>query len=668
MNIRIASNFAVKNIRANKLFIIPFILSSSLMISLLYIMFSLLQNEFVKTRHTSLPMLINFGCIIISIFTYIFIIYANRFLVKRRNREFALYGILGLEKKHIKRIISIEQFINFLFISTISILGGYLIGKLMFMFLNKLMADMSANLMDYPFSGFALVLTMIFIFVIYVSIYIINVLNIKNVSPIELIAKQHKGEGEPKSKLILTILGLLALGYGYYLALTIEGTLKSLGLFFVASLFVIVGTYFLFISFSIIVLKIMKNNKKYFYKDKNFLSVSGMLYRMKANAVGLASITVLCTGVIITLSATISIYRSIDKAANNVIPREYSIISNEYVDYKTNPQKIELYKKELKKIADTSISGSEKIKNPYMSEQVFTYVSKEGNRFTYPKMATGKISDTGKAIDIGCYAIIEPIDSYNSVSRKNISIKENEILLTSNVKRLLKDDKIIFGDKEYRVRKVEDDIPGNIGVETFRIVTPTRKVFLDATNYYKTRDRKGNEYPSKISIEYGWNIKNKGSNYDAKLKKITEDKNIALEVRNDYKKFIYEMNGGFLFLGIVIGMVFLTGTILISYYKQVSEGFEDRKQFQIMRKVGLPDKLVRKTSSSQIVWMFITPLIVAFIHSMVASKIVYQLLGLFGIREYSVFIANNVMVLAVFIIVYLIIYKITSNIYYKIVR
>ena len=290
MNMKLVGKFAIKNLKANRYIEVPFIIAAGIMLILFNIMASLMQNEYVLTRHKELPTFINMGIGVVFIFTFVFVVYANRFLIKRRNKEFALYGILGLEKKHIRKIILIEHIINYSLVAVIAISGGYVFGKLAFMGLNSLMKDTAVKIMDYPFSTQATAITLVYVLFLFVFVYLLNALSIKNASPVELLGREHRGEGEPKNRLVLLLIGLAFLVVGYYIALTINGILKSLLAFFIAVVLVIIATYILFITFSIFMLKIQKKNKNFYYKAKNFLSVSGMIYRMKSSAVGIASV------------------------------------------------------------------------------------------------------------------------------------------------------------------------------------------------------------------------------------------------------------------------------------------------------------------------------------------------------------------------------------------
>lgn len=331
MNNKIAYKFALKNLRAHRLVYLPFILSSGIMLMVFNIMASLSANTYVRERHAFLPKIINIGIVIIGILTFIFFLYSTNFLNKRRNKEFALYGILGLEKRHIRKIIILELLVAFLIIGVIGLIGGYIFGKLSFLALNKLMKDLAGGMMDYPFSIKAMAETVLLLTLALLTSLFATSLKIYNSTPVELLADQKSGEGEPKSRYVLMILGFILLIVGYYIAITTQGVLKSLGYFFLASLIVMLATYFLFMSFSVIYLKRQKEKKSY-YKKERFLALSGLLYRIKSNALSLASISIMSIGVIIALSASLSIYGRIEYSATNVVPRDYNLDSPVAID------------------------------------------------------------------------------------------------------------------------------------------------------------------------------------------------------------------------------------------------------------------------------------------------------------------------------------------------
>lgn len=658
MNLKLAGGFAIKNLKANRYLEIPFILATGTMLILFNIMASLMQNEYVLTRHKELPTFINMGIGVVFIFTFVFVVYANRFLIKRRNKEFALYGILGLEKKHIRKIILIEHIINYSLIAVIAISGGYVFGKLAFMGLNSLMKDTAVKIMDYPFSTQATVITLVYVLFLFVFVYLLNALSIKNASPVELLGREHRGEGEPKNRLVLLLIGLAFLVVGYYIALTINGILKSLLAFFIAVVLVIIATYILFITFSIFMLKIQKKNKNFYYKAKNFLSVSGMIYRMKSSAVGIASIAILSTGVIVTLATTLSIYGSIEAVVTSTIPREYKI-SNVAINVT-----IDNYKDEQKKLMDiiTKAAGGEKnIVNSFSELSGMIYALQNGSELL-PLL--GDNANNYHPVP----AILSTIDSYNSEFNQNVKLADDEVIISSNSSSLPIESTINLGGKNYKTRIVEGLVPGNFAIEIYKIILPNTSTMDELTRFYlmDKNDEKGN-FPAPLYITAHFDLTTDKANFEKAFFALGEGKYELAEI-SDIRKSSYEFNGGFLFLGIIVGVIFLSGTMLITYYKQVSEGSEDREKYQIMKKVGLPDELIKKTTASQVVWMFFLPLAVAVIHSIVSSKIIFQLLGMFGVRNFMDYGSNLLIVGGVFAVVYFVNFKITSNVYYKQVR
>ena len=658
MNMKLAGKFAIKNLKANRYIEVPFIIAAGIMLILFNIMASLMQNEYVLTRHKELPTFINMGIGVVFIFTFVFVVYANRFLIKRRNKEFALYGILGLEKKHIRKIIFIEHIINYSLVAVIAISGGYVFGKLAFMGLNSLMKDTAVKIMDYPFSTQATAITLVYVLFLFVFVYLLNALSIKNASPVELLGREHRGEGEPKNRLVLLLIGLAFLVVGYYIALTINGILKSLLAFFIAVVLVIIATYILFITFSIFMLKIQKKNKNFYYKAKNFLSVSGMIYRMKSSAVGIASIAILSTGVIVTLATTLSIYGSIEAVVTSTIPREYKI-SNVAINVT-----IDNYKDEQKKLMDiiTKAAGGEKnIVNSFSELSGMIYALQNGSELL-PLL--GDNANNYHPVP----AILSTIDSYNSEFNQNVKLADDEVIISSNSSSLPIESTINLGGKNYKTRIVEGLVPGNFAIEIYKIILPNTSTMDELTKFYlmDKNDEKGN-FPAPLYITAHFDLTTDKANFEKAFFALGEGKYELAEI-SDIRKSSYEFNGGFLFLGIIVGVIFLSGTMLITYYKQVSEGSEDREKYQIMKKVGLPDELIKKTTASQVVWMFFLPLAVAVIHSIVSSKIIFQLLGMFGVRNFMDYGSNLLIVGFVFAVAYFVNFKITSNVYYKQVR
>ena len=655
MNNKIAHKFAIKNLRAHRLVYLPFILSSGIMLMVFNIMASLSANTYVRERHASLPMIINIGIVIIGILTFIFFIYSTNFLNKRRNKEFALYGILGLEKRHIRKIIFLELLIAFVVIGVIGLIGGYIFGKLSFLALNKLMKDVAGGLMDYPFSIKAMVETIMLIALAFLTSLFATSLKIYNSTPVELLADQKSGEGEPKSRYILMVLGFVLLIAGYYIAIRTQGILKSLGYFFLASLIVMLATYILFMSFSVVYLKRQKEKKSY-YKKERFLAISGLLYRIKSNAISLASISIMSVGVIIALAASLSIYDRIEYSARNVVPREYNLDSPVAID----ENNIEEEKEKLRNIVQGTTAKGGKITNDFISYGLFTSIQVEGDKFqTF--MGDGKHKPY--------FLLACDLDGYNKRVGKDYKLADDEILLTANQKFMLDKDIIEIADRIYKVKTIDNFIPSNVAIETYGIVVKDFETIKFLSSQLKLFDRETSSYEdSIISLSANWDVTGIDKiTYRKNLEEYSKDKDINIENADKYLEDAYELYGGFVFLGTIIAIIFLISTILISYYKQISEGFEDRKKYEIMKKIGLEDKLIKKTSASQISYLFGAPLAFAIINSLVASKIVYQLLALFGVMTFMQYGKYFFIMIGVFVVIYYIIFRITNRAYYRIV-
>ena len=654
-----AFGFAKRNLHANRLLEIPFVLSIGIMFLLFNIMVSLLSNQYVLTRHADLPSVIQFGVVIIAIFTFIFVMYANGFLIKRRNKEFALYGILGLEKKHIRKILFIEYFALFICALMIGVIGGYIFGKVTFIALNYLLKDTAGSLMDYPFSMKSCVSTAVLAFVLFVITLIRNNIKIYLATPVQLLGNQHRGEGEPKNRYLFLLLGFILLGAGYAIALTIQGILSSLVYFFSAALLVLLGTYLLYISFSIFILKLQRSNEKYYYKPTHFLSVSGLLYRMKANAVSLASVSILSTGVLITLSATAAIYSTVQKTVDNVMPREYLLSSDEIVTTE-NKNEIEHI---LYTAANQGLEVSNGIEDDYVSYGYMTSATRVGNELKALK------SDQAQK---PYFMIVSDLASYNKRTHQQIELKDNEILMCANQKNLLDLDQVKIGDITYMIHKVPNFIPSTYAVESYGIIAKDFTVMKKIGEVLQMKNiDTGEYYTPNITANLNWNLKSNvvdKTKYFATQSTYAKEHSFDFETREETIKKAYELNGGFLFLGILIGIIFIVGTVLITYYKQINEGYEDRDKFQIMKKVGLPDQLIHQTSNSQVLWLFLAPLAVATLHSLVASKIVSQLLGLFAVNSYMEYAQMLFAVIGIFFIVYFVIFRLTSRAYYRIVH
>lgn len=667
MNIALALKFAVKNIKANKILTVPFMISNGIMGILFYVMYSLSNMPYVSQRHSALPFFMQFGLVLIVIFSFVFMMYSNKIIMKRRNKELSLYGILGLEKKHIAKIVWMENMISYLIVTAFSIIGGHIFGKLAFLGIDALIKNYSASIMEYHFDIQYALVTAIYLILLFFITYLINIVKISISTPMQLLSSQKKGESEPKIKWLHGIIGAICLSIGYYMAITTSGSLRSVGNFFIAVCLVIVGTYYLFISLSILVLKVLKNNKKVFYKDVNFITISGMLYRMRANAIGLASIAILSTSIIITIASTFTIYVEMENMIDAFMPKAYETQIRNIELSGDQSKEVAAKKEELQTLIFSNTKNNEKITDFEIKEEMFLNLIDQG----------GKLENRPNGSDYqnSAFFVFQLLDTYNANNGTDFQLEENELYLSSNIPTLLgKKDRseLILANSEYNIKRFDESYKvaydASYGIETHFILVKDLKTLETLAQYYTTFDRRLNrERAENLQLIVNWNVQNEEDDYISRMEAIINAKDLSFGRRSEIEKSVYELNGGFLFLGIIIALLFLTGNILITYYKQISEGFDDRDKYQIMKKVGLPNTLIAKSTRRQILWIFFLPLVVAVIHCIFASKILYQLIQLFGLNSFGVFIQNFAITTAIFAVLYFIVFLITSRIYYKIV-
>lgn len=653
--LQLLSKLVIKNFKSLRQIFIPFILATSVMLGLQYIMLSMIANEYIQKRHADLPQLLVYSNILVGLLTVVFIIYANRFVMKQRKQEFALNMVLGLEKKHIRFILLLESFLQFIVISIFSVCGGYLFGNLVFLLMNKLVKSKGMSLMDYPFDVKSALLTIAILAGVMVILFIFNNISLTLQSPIQLMRSQLAGEKKtPKWLLaVLFIIGAIALGYGYYIARTATGVLDSLQNIFTAVLLVMIGTYFLFMSFTIIVLQLLKRNKNIYYKKNQFFSISGLLSRMKANAVGLASITMLMTFLMVTLGMSLSAYRGIEAQVAGSMTQQYE--TNLYGDQKKQVKNIQ---EDISKIADVD-------KFRY-SELSFFPIIKDGHKLVPLNDQVG-LKLKGKDMT---YVVLTTEKDHNIARDEQVSVKDGEIIVSTNADRFTHDKTLKIMDKDVKVQRETKNFIGNqVAIDAMYIIVKDKTQFDAYRNHFTSLNNQTNkiEVPE-ASGTLGFNVDAHETTLKKEIPKIQKKYGIRIQNKDDVQKTIYELNGGLIFIGIVVSITLLTGVFLVLYYKQLSEGHEDKRNYDIMQKVGLPQELIKKTINKQIIWIFGLPIIITVIHTLFATKIIFNLLGVLGIRDKAMFFSSYGIVMLVIMVVYGIMYLITSRTYYKIVN
>lgn len=661
MNKLFYPKLALTNIKKNSKTYIPFLLTCVITIALFYDICSLAGNSGLDSMPGAgeMRMMLTLGTYVVGFFSIIFLFYTNSFLMKRRKKEFGLFNILGMEKRHVSLIIAFET----LFTAVISLSLGFLIGisldKLLFMAIGK-MFDSNITLGFY-ISSSAIKTSLILFGLIFLFMYLNSIRQIKLANPIELLHSTEYGEKEPKSKWIMTILGIVCLSIGYYISLTTKNPITAMMLFFCAVILVIIGTYLLFTAGSVTLLKALKKNKGYFYKPNHFISVSGMIYRMKQNAAGLANICILSTMVLVMISTTFSLWIGIDDLTRQRYPREIVAYTNANED---DIQTIRDVSDQLLK--DKNLEKENILDYRYVE---FTGYQKEQSILTDRKNIYANMTD---AI---CTVMVTDLDDYNQSMNTNYTLNENEILLYGNRKEFEYDQFEVF-DYKFKVKEQVDEFMGN-GNSAANVASGYFIVVKDETivnDIYRLQKEVYGDYASNLYNYYGFDIdasdtvikeyyhslvRNLGDvgleGYDVECKTIS------------YAGFI-ALYGGFLFIGIFLSILFIMATILIIYYKQITEGYEDKERFEIMQKVGMDHKLVKKSINSQVLTVFFLPLVTAVIHLAFAFPIVSKLLSMLMLSDIELFIYCTLGCIGVFTLVYILIYSITAKSYYSIVK
>lgn len=660
MNSSFYFKFAKTNLKKNSKTYLPYILACISSIIMFYTMDCIVLNEGLdKIRSAgSLKMVLKFAVKVIALFSIVFLFYTNSFLIKRRKKEIGLYNVLGMEKKHIAKVLSIETVIVAAISLVLGILGGIIVGKLIFLMLINLMKLDITISSSFSISVPAIIQTIELFSMIFAAVLIGNLLQVKLTNPIELLKGGQKGEKEPKISWILAISGVIELAVGYGLAMYIESPLKAFTTFFIAVILVIVGTYSTFTAGSIALLKMLKKNKKFFYKTKNFVSVSGMIYRMKQNAVGLANICILSTAVLLTVSTTVALYAGQESSLKITYPLDVAI-SIRNATAKEKDSVANMIKEEVHKSDVT-------LKNQVEFDDKELMTVQDENSFKIANKADDISVVMSDIKSIHFYTL----EDYNKMEGKAASLKDNEVLIFS-IGKEFNYDSIVISGKEFKVKgklnkiKIANKNKNNI-IDEYRIVVKDMNTVKDTYE-----EKNANELVNathRIAFDIDGNKENTIKFCDSLKSHINAMKDSNFKSIYTDRQDFYIVNGGFIFIGCFLGLLFTMGTVLIIYYKQMSEGYDDCERFKILQKVGMSKKEVRNTINKQILMVFFLPLAVAVIHIAVAFNVVSKLLSLFGLFSTSALIFAIAGTVVIFAVLYVVVYGLTAKTYYKIVQ
>lgn len=664
MNKGMYTKLAITNIKNNRQFYFPYLLTGIITVAMFYIMCALESNPGIQSMPGAkdLGLILRLGIGVIGIFAVIFLFYTNSFIIKRRKKELGIYNILGMEKRHIAKILSKEAF----FTAIIAIGGGLVTGvlfhKLACMLLYRMIGFNGG--ITFSFSKKGVMITAILFAIVYLLTYIYDLFQVQLANPIELLQSGNKGEREPKTKAIMAVLGVLCLGTGYFIAITTKNPIKALTLFFVAVILVIIGTYLLFTAGSIALLKILRRNKGYYYQTKHFTSVSGMIYRMKQNAVGLANICILSTMVLVAVSTTVSLYVGIEDIMKERYPNEINISA--YYDTGAPAED------SIAPIVEKSVKESgRKIRHEEDYLELYFVAIKDQGQYSLDKE---KVKTAGDRVS--GFVVLTREDCKKKYNEEIPELAENEVALFTIKKTDM--DTLVLENRSYHVKEIKqfqntedfETIADMMDEYYYVIVNDVqdmerlwqlqKDIYQENSSSISRQVRLDIDGDSEQKKECFENIKTALGPEQAKARILIDSRQSSLDE-------FYQIYGGFLFLGLFLGILFLMITVLIIFYKQISEGYDDKERFSIMEKVGMSNDEVKATIRSQVRTVFFLPILMAAIHVGMAFPMIKRLLSLFGLSNTALFAGCMAGTILVFTLIYLLVFLKTSKTYYKIV-
>lgn len=650
---------AAQNMKKNSAVMIPYLLTCAGAVMMYYIISSLVANPGFANVYGggSMVAILIFGSSITAVFAFIFLIYTNSFLVKQRKQEFGLFQVLGMGKRHLAKIMFFET----LYTALISLIGGLLMGFL----LCRLFALMLYRLMeldidwDFSFVPGAAWSCMKLFGVIFLVILFYNIWQVMKARPAEMLSGKHAGEREPKGTWLFSGLGVIFLVAGYGTSLITTRTQQLISNFFLAVLLVIAATCLLFMAGSVTLLKALKRNKAYYYQTRHFISISGMIYRMRQNAAGLSVICLLSTAVLVMVSSSISLYVGIDDVMHTRFMRDFAIITHDY-----SPDTVESVNRITGEVlAEEQVTWERSIGYRYISLPAV----REKNGFEVKKENLSNFNSLE-------YLFFMTLEDYNRLTGENVELGENQVLLLTD-RMEYEDETFSIFDRQYQVVKSGRQEPLD-GMDTMGSMGSIHVVLPDEEQMYEVEARQAEAYgDSKYSPTYylTFDIDAGNEKAVALYEKLENRLNgvghpYRVESMAESRESFFSLYGGLFFIGIFLGTMFVMATVLIIYYKQISEGYEDKKRFEIMQNVGLSRQEIRGAVRSSVLTMFFLPLVTAAVHICFAFPMIARLLRVMNFRNVRLFACSTAAVVLVFAVFYVVIYGVTSKKYYDIVK
>lgn len=667
---------ALDGIRKNKQLYLPYVMTCAVMVMMYYIISFLQQTDTLSDIKgiDTIRIVLNLGTWVIALFSAVFLFYTNSFLIRRRKKEFGLYNILGMGKRNISVILFWETFIIYIISIAIGLFVGIVLSKMAELALVLAIKGEVTYQLSISFSS-ALMAVILFA-VIFLLLYLNAVRQVKFSSAVSLLRSENAGEKPPKGNWIIGILGVMLIAGGYIISLRIDDPITALTGFFIAVLLVIAGTYLTMISGSVLFCRLLQKNKRYYYKANHFVSVSSMIFRMKRNGAGLASICVLAAMVLVMISATTSLYTGAEGAINDRYPREVNVtLQYSKLDEKSEAD-IKSLLSEIRTVCDEfDVAPTDVV--DYRAASITGQI--QGDTVETNPMAVDGLTLYSYQ-DVATFNFLL-LDDYNRMTGANVTLNNGEAMMISS-KYDYKESTISFNSgKQFRIvdRLKTLFIPKNsieYLIPVIYLIVPDINDAVSGID--RLADYNGNQMVQFYSYFY-FNTDRESQTQIALAEKLgntlasTESSSahrfdfVKIESREEKRNSFYGLYGGLFYLGIILSLVFLMAAVLIIYYKQISEGYEDQKRFEIMQKVGMTKREIRKSINSQLLTVFFLPLVFAGLHLTFAFPVVSKLLMMFGVMNNTLLILTTIFCFGIFALFYAMVYKITSNAYYRIV-
>ena len=659
---RLTNKLAISNLIKNRKLYYPFALAVILAVTISYLFYSLTFNPKISEIRggSTIQATLGFGMFVVTLASAIIVLYANSFVLKNRSKELGIYGMLGLEKRHLISM-TFKELVLFGILTVGAGIGiGALFDKLIFAFLLKLMKLKVEMVATFQMK---VVITVLVVFgLIFLGLMFLNALRIARMNALQLSREKASGEKKGRFLLLQTILGSISLGIGYYLALTVKDPLTALTTFFLAVLLVIFGTYLLFNAGVTFFLQILKKNKKYYYQPNNLISVSNLIFRMKKNAVGLATIAILSTMVLVTMSAATSIFNASESFKKVMNPHDFGITGQ-------NVEKEDLDKLLSQFASDKGYSVKEKEVLRYSN---FGVANQEGTKLTIFEKGQNRVQP--KTV----FMVFDQKD-YENMTGQKLSLSGNEVGLFAKNDGLKGQKNLTLNDHQFSVKEeftkdfIVNHVPNQFNIFTADynyLVVPDLQAFLDQFSdsaiynqlYGGMNVNISEEEQIKVAEEYEKYLQK----FNAQLN--TEGSYVYGSNLADASAQMSVLFGGVFFIGIFLSIIFMVGTVLVIYYKQISEGYEDRERFVILQKVGLDQKQIKQTINKQVLTVFFLPLIFAFLHLAFAYHMLSLILKVIGVIDTAMMLTVTLSICGIFALIYVLIFMITSRSYRRIVQ